>query len=256
MQSTVVESTAVSDEIQMPFDVPPDQSTDVQSGAVADVPSESVSSTAVSDNVQTPTDVPRDQPSDVRTESTASVSESDVDGVQTNNAESATSSGNASAEYSTTSNATDIMQSVSVVSTFSDVLNDTIDPSPGSRVARKKRKVAHAAIVTSSPYKASLLVDKAPTSKKKSKQQQDGVARRKQKKSSDECSSAAVVGKRKMRASSGGPETDNTPCMYCEIHYNESHVQWIKCWRCHLWACCDCARMDARKTRYICDTCK
>lgn len=42
--------------------------------------------------------------------------------------------------------------------TFSDILNDNIDKTPCNRSGRKKSKrtVAHAAVVTSSPYKTKI----------------------------------------------------------------------------------------------------
>jgi hypothetical protein len=48
---------------------------------------------------------------------------------------------------------------------------------------------------------------------------------------------------------------DTTPCMYCEIVYNESAVGWVKCKICLQWAYLDCARISKKKV-YVCDSCK
>lgn len=47
------------------------------------------------------------------------------------------------------------------------------------------------------------------------------------------------------------PQCDDTPCLYCEIKYCDSHVHRICCSSCQLWACGSCANVGKRKRRYI-----
>lgn len=50
-------------------------------------------------------------------------------------------------------------------------------------------------------------------------------------------------------------QTDNTPCMYCEVVYCESKVKWFSCKNCHSWSCAKCARIGRKKV-FLCDSCK
>lgn len=55
-------------------------------------------------------------------------------------------------------------------------------------------------------------------------------------------------------AASSSGQVDDTQCLYCEVKYCDSQVNWLRCGHCLRWACCNCAR--AGKRRYVCDTCK
>jgi len=48
---------------------------------------------------------------------------------------------------------------------------------------------------------------------------------------------------------------DTTPCMYCEIQYCQSTVEWVKCEVCEQWACLQCAHLG-KKRKFVCDSCK
>ena len=48
---------------------------------------------------------------------------------------------------------------------------------------------------------------------------------------------------------------DATPCMFCEVRYNESNCKWHMCRSCCNWACAKCACMG-RKKIFICSSCK
>ena len=53
-------------------------------------------------------------------------------------------------------------------------------------------------------------------------------------------------------------QADYTACLYCEIRYCESDVDWIKCKVCNKWACGHCAHLGkkVKKVAFICDGCK
>ena len=147
----------------------------------------------------------------------------------------------------------DDVQSVSTSNaqkTFSDILNDSIDKTPCNRSGRKKSKrtVAHAAVVTSSPYKTKI---EGAQKRKKTKDVSQSCGPNLTKKTKKQKNPAT-----KKKCNSNSPQQDETPCMYCEQKYCHSYVQWIRCGRCKLWACCNCARMGKGKRQYICDSCK
>jgi hypothetical protein len=48
---------------------------------------------------------------------------------------------------------------------------------------------------------------------------------------------------------------DTTPCLGCEIPYNESFVRWWQCHNCNKWACDECARIGKKK-KFCCDNCQ
>jgi len=134
--------------------------------------------------------------------------------------------------------------------TFSDILSDSIDKTPCNRSGRKKSKrtVAHAAVVTSSPYKTKI---EGEQKGKKAKDVSQSCGPNLTKKTKKQKNPAT-----KKKCNSNSPQQDETPCMYCEQKYCHSYVQWIRCGRCKLWACCNCARMGKGKRQYICDSCK
>jgi len=86
---------------------------------------------------------------------------------------------------------------------------------------KKKRRVGHAEIITSSPYKTMLGLQKKDKDKacKKLKLKSKDVKQAKQREtmptSKVKRDSATVV--------------DRTPCMFCEILHCESTVSWYKC---------------------------
>jgi len=54
---------------------------------------------------------------------------------------------------------------------------------------------------------------------------------------------------------------DTTKCLYCEIVYCESTVDWWQCTQCQQWACMVCSRMGKPRKRgkprvFVCDGCK
>jgi hypothetical protein len=106
-------------------------------------------------------------------------------------------------------------------------------PHSASR-SNRKRKVGHAACLTSSPYKAQL----EDTAKKTKKER----FKKKNKRKPSE--------RPKQRGQPSVTE-DTTPCLFCEIPYNLSKVQWWQCVRCSQWACADCMHARQRENFYL-----
>ena len=111
-------------------------------------------------------------------------------------------------------------------------------------VGARKRKVGHAQVITSSPYKNILeeLSSKRPKGKNK---KTESVGRKRQ--TSQKPKAAAKLG-----LQLPAEEEDQTPCIYCEITYCQSNVSWICCRQCKRWACNDCV---GKKKSFICSDC-
>lgn len=108
----------------------------------------------------------------------------------------------------------------------------------------RKRKVGHAQVITSSPYKTAL--EASSSSRPKSKIKKGNVVERKHQTSK----------KPKVPAKLQIPteEEDRTPCFYCEIPYCQSKVSWVSCHRCKRWACGDCLVLKKKKP-FVCSEC-
>ena len=124
-----------------------------------------------------------------------------------------------------------------------------LTPKKARRCSATKRRVGHAEVITTSPYKKSLVASKTGK-KRKLSQSQDH--QRKQRN--------VATKKNRMPTASTSKDLSNTtddrtPCMYCEILYCESTVQWYKCKSCGNWACATCARVG-HKRRFMCANCK
>ena len=68
-------------------------------------------------------------------------------------------------------------------------------------------------------------------------------------------SNKSAEGEKVIDHSEGDVEADNTPCMYCELIYCQSSVEWYRCKNCLKWACGNCAAMGRKKV-FLCDSCK
>jgi len=114
----------------------------------------------------------------------------------------------------------------------------------------KKRRVGHAERLTSSPYKRQLeetmrsTPPSRPARQKKPPRKGAGAPARKKTKPRKGANAAnddeAVV--------------DNTPCLFCQIPYNQSRVAWWQCRQCSRWACAKCACVGKEKT-FVCGIC-
>jgi len=112
-----------------------------------------------------------------------------------------------------------------------------------------RRRVGHAEVITTSPYKQNLVVNKAKKKPKLSQVQVQGKRRTATKKISRQPTNTASG------ESVTNADVDRTPCTYCEILYCESTVQWHRCRSCGLWACATCANIG-HKRAFVCDSCK
>lgn len=50
-------------------------------------------------------------------------------------------------------------------------------------------------------------------------------------------------------------EQDTTPCLFCEVAYCNSAVDWFQCHRCKKWCCGNCSRPGPGKKRFSCGLC-
>ena len=143
----------------------------------------------------------------------------------------------------------------------------------------RKRKVAHAVIATSSPFKEQLKKVQEQKDVKLLNMQERKRKREEKQKITEKGGSGHKTKVRKVevkadskKSKTGGrsarkasahakdnePELNNvdrTPCMFCEVIYCESSVRWFRCKSCFMWACGDCAAVG-RKTMFVCSNCK
>ena len=130
--------------------------------------------------------------------------------------------------------------------TFEDLipLPKSADRCKSGPSGARKRKVGHAQVITSSPYKTALA--ESSSARPKSKIQKENVVERKRRTSQ----------KPKVPAKLQIPteEEDRTPCLYCEIPYCQSKVSWVSCRRCKRWACGDCV-VSLEKKSFVCSEC-
>lgn len=115
-------------------------------------------------------------------------------------------------------------------------------PQKSRPISIKKRRVGHAECLTSSPYKSQL--EAMLSSKPKPTRQKKQSTRR----------SRGPSKKKARQTSVDDNAVDNTPCIFCEIPYNESRVAWWQCRSCSQWACGKCACVGTEKS-FVCGTC-
>jgi hypothetical protein len=110
------------------------------------------------------------------------------------------------------------------------------------RTGRLKRKVCHAEVLTSSPYKRQLEMEGAAKKKIQRTPRTQVPVNKRQKRGS-----AAV----EAGAKTASCNVDTTPCLFCQIPYNESSVRWWQCYRCMKWVCDSCACIDNRMSSTV-----
>jgi len=158
------------------------------------------------------------------------------------------------------------------------------------RVLQSKREVAHAKIITSSPYKRKLenaaeeKQKKADAKRKRSEKAAEKKAKKaesktkpaepkiKQSEKSAESKvkktetkrkqtqkSAAGIKKNKNRSKSDkvNVEDDEANCLYCNELYSTSSEAWIKCQGpCQKWSHLSCAGLTATDKHFVCEICQ
>jgi len=119
-------------------------------------------------------------------------------------------------------------------------------------VNAKKRRVGHAECLTSSPYKRKLeemmrssLTSRPGRQKKPPRKGSDAPATKKTKQRK---------GAKRNAANDDEAVVDNTPCLFCQIPYNQSRVAWWQCHQCSRWACAKCACVGKEKS-FVCGIC-
>jgi len=141
----------------------------------------------------------------------------------------------------------------------------------------RKRKVAHAEVITTSPYKSELKRKKAesvgstrrkvtkPVTKKtlinemKDESKESQKKNRRMKAGEEKIEEAKC--KRGNKKKTGGNKRngdDDTPCLYCKGIYRESIEGWIQCsGHCKLWAHNSCVGVDDHGPAvFVCELCK
>jgi hypothetical protein len=133
-------------------------------------------------------------------------------------------------------------------------------PSAQRSSSVKKRTIVRAQILTSTPYKNQLIAQQEAKDKKKNE--------------SKRCAKSLVFtpslpAKRlkkqpvKRAVNEHNPtaaDSDTTPCLFCEIAYCDSNVQWFQCKNCSNWVCGTCSgkpKKSARRPKgFVCANCK
>jgi len=157
------------------------------------------------------------------------------------------------------------------------------------RVLRSKREVAHAKIITSSPYKRKLenaaeekkKADSKRKRSEKSAEKKKNAAESKAKKaeakikqseksSQSKVKKASTKRKRSEKSAAGikrnkkigrksdklNIEDDDTNCLYCNELYSTSSEAWIMCQGpCQKWSHLSCAGLSAADRNFICEIC-
>ena len=119
---------------------------------------------------------------------------------------------------------------------FSDLAGETAFTTP--RISReRKRKVAHAEILTGSPYKKRLEASLSAVQNKSPAQQGSRKKGMTAKKPIQSKPTSKEVKRRRKEVAT----VDGTPCLFCEIPYYKSSVQWWQCSKCLSWVCGNCA---------------
>lgn len=151
---------------------------------------------------------------------------------------------------------------VPTVSTISHCSFSSLMPTPTTsrpQANGRKRLVAHATVITSSPYKNEL---SAKRSKGKSQNEKLSATKaknlRKVKQPVTKPSKqprAKQVRKQTKTCKETVRIEDDVPCLYCGQLYSSSSEEWIKCSECGSWADTVCADVDSDTVEFVCDLC-
>jgi len=130
--------------------------------------------------------------------------------------------------------------------------------------------VAHAAVVTSSPFKRALEESRKTTEvkrqKKETKENKDKQKKKVSKvgkkliqektKGMKKKKNEAKPGKKKAESKKKEQEDEqDTRCLYCEELYSESVDGWIRCRVCFRWAHDLCAGTEDGSSDFVCELC-
>jgi hypothetical protein len=152
---------------------------------------------------------------------------------------------------------------VPTVSTVNHCSFSSLMPTPTTsrpQANGRKRLVAHATVITSSPYKNELSAKRS-----KGKNQNEELSTTKTKKQGKEKQPVAKPSKQP-RAKQVKKKTkncnetvrveDDVTCLYCGQLYSSSSEEWIKCSECGNWADTVCADVNSDTIEFICELCR
>lgn len=137
-----------------------------------------------------------------------------------------------------------------------DVTPSQLRPFPTAQrsSSAKKKTAVKAQVITASPYKNQLLAQQAV--------RQSNPKPKKRCAKSLQLSPPAKKRKSQTPKESESDRLDNTPCLFCEIAYCDSNVQWFLCKNCNFWVCAACAgstvktKKGNRSKAFVCGNCK
>ena len=110
---------------------------------------------------------------------------------------------------------------------------DSVMPLPHTpQKKRSNKRKGYTAVLTTSPYKRSLL-------------------------ESQQSKKSTTSKKGKAKATKKTDETDNTECLYCQDLYINSRESWVQCIQCQNWAHYSCAGLEEsnKAPKYTCEIC-
>ena len=143
------------------------------------------------------------------------------------------------------------------MTSFREALSASVGSSASSvsrKSTRQKRKVAHAEVITSSPYKQAL--ETSQQSKKAKIQKKEKKESAKMSKKTPKTKPKSRQAKKKTSNLSQMPdEGENCRCLYCQELYCESIDAWICCRVCHQWAHDLCAGKEDGSIDFVCEIC-
>jgi len=130
-------------------------------------------------------------------------------------------------------------------------------PEPQIRKRNSRRREEKFFILTSAEAYAAKLKQKEAKDKLEREKQVRLEKRNNKKKHSKENAKKLSSSKRNSNVLQNDADDtqDTTACMYCEIQYCQSSVEWVKCKVCEQWACSQCAHLG-KKRMFVCDSCK
>jgi len=128
----------------------------------------------------------------------------------------------------------------------------------GQESSRRKRKVAHATVLTSSPYKKELesaRTNQLAKTPKVGKRQRAAAESGTKSKTNRSITKKAKKTKGSKCTQATANNDDTVPCLYCGDLYADSAEPWIQCQSCLEWAHIGCAGASDSQHSFICERC-
>ena len=144
------------------------------------------------------------------------------------------------------------------MTSFHEVLSASVGSSASSvsrKSIRQKRKVAHAEVITSSPYKQALETSQQSKKAKMQKKEKKDSTKTSKKTPKTKKAKSKETKKKTSSLTQVPDEDENCRCLYCQELYCESIDAWIKCRVCHQWAHDLCAGKEDGSIDFVCEIC-